>query len=74
MNASLNLRVPKAMSKLSADDLINVKKCPLDIRNGLDVDGMTVKNGVNSRNWTDSAQDTDYWRPLVYTAMNLRVP
>ena len=23
------------------------------------------KIGINTRNWVDSAQDRDYWRPLV---------
>ena len=27
-----------------------------------------------TRNWVDLAQDTDYWRALVYAASNLRVP
>jgi len=30
--------------------------------------------GVNTRNWMDSAQDRDYWRALVYMALNLQVP
>ena len=30
--------------------------------------------GINSRNWVDRAQDRDYWRVLVYAALNLRVP
>ena len=30
--------------------------------------------GINTRNWVDSAQDTDYWRVLVNAASNLRVP
>ena len=29
--------------------------------------------GLNTRNWVDSAQDRDYWRALVNTALNLRV-
>ena len=27
--------------------------------------------GINTRNWVDSAQDRDYWRALVNTALNL---
>ena len=30
--------------------------------------------GINMRNWVDSAQDMNYWRTLVYAALNLRVP
>jgi hypothetical protein len=30
--------------------------------------------GIITRNWVDSAQDTDYWRALVNVALNLRVP
>jgi hypothetical protein len=30
--------------------------------------------GINTRNWVDSAQDRDYWRTLVNTTLNLRVP
>ena len=30
--------------------------------------------GINTRNWVDSAQDWDYWRALVNTALNLQVP
>ena len=27
---------------------------------------MDIKEiGINSRNWVDSAQDTDFWRPLM---------
>ena len=27
--------------------------------------------GINMRNWIDSSQDRDYWRALVYAALNL---
>ena len=30
--------------------------------------------GNNARNWVDSAQDRDYWRALLYAALNLQVP
>ena len=30
--------------------------------------------GINTRNWVDSAHDRDYWRVLVNSALNLRVP
>ena len=30
--------------------------------------------GINARNWVDSAQDRNYWRALMYAALNLRVP
>ena len=30
--------------------------------------------GINAGNWVDSAQDWNYWRVLVNTALNLRVP
>ena len=30
--------------------------------------------GINAGNWVDSAQDRDYWRALVNTALTLRVP
>ena len=30
--------------------------------------------GINAGNWVDWAQDRNYWRALVNTALNLRVP
>jgi hypothetical protein len=30
--------------------------------------------GINTRNWVDSAQDRDYWRALLNSALNLLVP
>ena len=30
--------------------------------------------GVNTRNWTDSTQDMDYWRALANVALNLQIP
>ena len=30
--------------------------------------------GINAGNWVDSTQDWNYWRALVNTALNLRVP
>ena len=30
--------------------------------------------GIYTRNWVDSAQDRDYWRALVNSALNLQVP
>ena len=32
------------------------------------------ENGVNMRNWIDSAQDTDYWRILANMTFNFRIP
>ena len=30
--------------------------------------------GISAGNWVDSAQEMDYWRALVNSALNLRVP
>ena len=30
--------------------------------------------GISAGNWVDSAQDRDYWRALVNSALNLRIP
>ena len=30
--------------------------------------------GMNARNWVDSAEDRNYWRALVNSALCLRVP
>ena len=30
--------------------------------------------GIKTRNRVDSARDMDYWRALVNTALNLRIP
>ena len=30
--------------------------------------------GINTRNWVDSAQDTEYWKGLVNAALKFRVP
>ena len=30
--------------------------------------------GIKRRNWVDSAQDRDYWRALVNSALDLRIP
>ena len=35
---------------------------------------MTLKIGINTRNWVDSAMVRDYWRVLVNAILNLRVP
>jgi hypothetical protein len=29
---------------------------------------------INTKHWVDSAQDSDYWRALVNTALKLRGP
>ena len=36
----------------------------------MDLDGI----GINAGNWVDSAQDNNYRRVLMNTALNLRVP
>ena len=30
--------------------------------------------GINTRNWVDSAQNRDYWRDLLNSALSLQVP
>jgi hypothetical protein len=30
--------------------------------------------GINTRNWVDSTQDSDYWTALVNATLNLPVP
>ena len=30
--------------------------------------------GIDTRNWVDSALDSDCWRALVNVALNLRIP
>ena len=30
--------------------------------------------GINAGNWVDSAQDSNFWKALVNTALYLRVP
>ena len=32
------------------------------------------ETGINAGNWFDWAQDKDYWRALLNSALNLRVP
>ena len=35
---------------------------------------MDIKEiGISTRNWVDSAQDRNYWRALINTALNFRV-
>ena len=29
--------------------------------------------GINAGNWTDSAQDEDYWRAIVNAVLSLRI-
>ena len=37
-------------------------------------DNIRIKEiGINTRNWVVLVQDREYWRALVYTALNLRV-
>jgi hypothetical protein len=38
------------------------------------IDLEEVLVGINTRNWVDSGQDTDYWKTLVKAGLNLRVP
>ena len=33
-----------------------------------------IRMDLNTKNWVDSAQDRDYWRVLMNTALNCRVP
>ena len=30
--------------------------------------------GIRAGNWVDSAQGRNYWKALLYAALNLRVP
>ena len=30
--------------------------------------------GINAGNWVDSAQDSNYWKPLINAALNLLAP
>ena len=38
-----------------------------NIRNNL------IEAGINTRNWVDQVQDSDYWRALVNAALDLRI-
>ena len=44
-------------------------------RRWVDNDRMDLKGmDIDMRNWVDSAQDWNYWRALVNTALKRRVP